>query len=234
MPNYNVSVKTSNYNVLSDPQKKYNIGVNYEIPSKYLQYGNEILDNISIYFDGVRDIFPLTLNGEPYTPINDQQLIVSINGLIKIPGTDYTVTDDQIIFFTPPSVTDLIYIVALSTTADVTRTINFVHDSGSQDMVSGVKGSLTLDVTGRLKSWTIAAEQIGSLTLDVRKSSFDDYPNLISICGNNRPILQNQNKNRDLNLDEWQTDIYSGDILQFQVLSVEKIKRFVLSLKLFL
>ena len=44
MPNYNISVKSSNYNVLSEPQQKYNVGVNYEIPSKYLQYGNEILD----------------------------------------------------------------------------------------------------------------------------------------------------------------------------------------------
>ena len=43
MPKYNVSVKSSNYQVLSEPQKKYNVGVNYEIPSKYLQYGNEIL-----------------------------------------------------------------------------------------------------------------------------------------------------------------------------------------------
>ena len=32
MPNYNVSVKSSNYQVLSEPQKKYNVGVNYEIP----------------------------------------------------------------------------------------------------------------------------------------------------------------------------------------------------------
>ena len=32
MPNYNVSVKSSNYNVLSEPQQKYNVGVNYEIP----------------------------------------------------------------------------------------------------------------------------------------------------------------------------------------------------------
>ena len=49
MPNYNVAVKTSNYQVLSEPQKKFNVGVNYEIPSKYLQYGNEIL-NTSVGF----------------------------------------------------------------------------------------------------------------------------------------------------------------------------------------
>ena len=52
MPKYNVSVKSSNYQVLSEPQKKYNVGVNYEIPSKYLQYGNEILNTSSWVFNG--------------------------------------------------------------------------------------------------------------------------------------------------------------------------------------
>ena len=58
MPNYNVSVKSSNYQVLSEPQKKYNVGVNYEIPSKYLQYGNEILNVSSWVFNGSNTGFP--------------------------------------------------------------------------------------------------------------------------------------------------------------------------------
>ena len=234
MPNYNVSVKNSNYNVLSGPQKKYNIGVNYEIPSKYLQYGNEVLDDISNNFDGTTTIFDLKLNSVAYTPVNDQQLIVSINGLMQTAGVDYAVSNNQIVFTNPPASSDSIYIVALSTTADLTRTINFIHDAGSQDMITGTKGSLTLDVTGRIQSWTVTSEQIGSITLDVRKSSFEDYPNVISICGVDRPSLNNQNKNRNLSLSTWQTDIFAGDILQFEVLSAQNIRRFVLSLKLFL
>ena len=77
MPNYNVSVKSSNYQVLSEPQKKYNVGVNYEIPSKYLQYGNEILNVTTWVFNGTNTGFPLIDNaGDAYTPANDQQLIV--------------------------------------------------------------------------------------------------------------------------------------------------------------
>lgn len=234
MPNYNVSVKNSNYNVLSGPQKKYNIGVNYEIPSKYLQYGNEVLDDISNNFDGTTNIFDLKLNSIAYTPANDQQLIVSINGLVQKAGDDYTVSNNQIIFTTAPANTDSIYIVALSTTADVTRTINFIHDAGSQNMVTGTKGSLTLDVTGRIQSWTVTSEQTGSIMLDIKKSSFEDYPNMISICSLDKPNLVNQNKNRNLVLSNWQTDIFAGDILQFEVLSVQNIRRFVLSLKMFL
>jgi hypothetical protein len=234
MANYNVSVKNSNYNILSNPQRKYNVGVNYEIPSKYLQYGNEILDDISINFDGTTNIFNLSLNSVFYTPVNDQQLIVSINGLIQSPGVDYTVSGNQIVFTTPPVNTDKIYIVGLSTTADLVRTINFVHDSGSHDMTPGSKGSLTIDVTGRIDSWTVASEDAGVIILDVKKASFNDYPNVISICGPIRPNLNLQHKNKSSDLTGWQTDVYAGDILQFDVSSVQTVRRFVLSLKLLL
>ena len=137
MPNYNVSVKTSNYQVLSEPQKKYNVGVNYEIPSKYLQYGNEILNTTNWVFDGTTTIYPLIDAGnDPYTPVNDQQLIVAINGLVQVPGIDYTINGTDIVFNTPPSQGDQVYVVALSTTADLTRTINFVVDAGSAPMLS--------------------------------------------------------------------------------------------------
>ena len=130
MPNYNISVKSSNYNVLSDPQKKYNVGVNYEIPSKYLQYGNEILNTTNWVFDGVTTDYPLIDQaGDAYTPVNDQQLIVAINGLVQVPGIDYTVSGTTIIFNSPPTAGDTVYVVGLSTTADLTRTINFVVDS---------------------------------------------------------------------------------------------------------
>ena len=37
MPTYNVSVQNSNYNVITPAQKKYAVGVTYDIPAKYLQ-----------------------------------------------------------------------------------------------------------------------------------------------------------------------------------------------------
>ena len=111
MPKYNVSVKSSNYQVLSEPQKKYNVGVNYEIPSKYLQYGNEILNTSSWIFNGTNLGFPLIdADGDPYTPINDQQLIVAVNGLVQVPGIDYTVSGTNIIFTTPPTSGDTVYV----------------------------------------------------------------------------------------------------------------------------
>ena len=135
MPKFNVSVKSSNYQVLSEPQKKFNVGVNYEIPSKYLQYGNEILNTSGWSFDGTTTGFPLIdSSGDPYSPTNDQQLIVTINGLVQVPGIDYTTNGTGLVFTTAPGATDSVYVVGLSTTADLTRTINFVVDAGSAHM----------------------------------------------------------------------------------------------------
>ena len=74
----------------------YNIGVNYEIPSKSVQYQNLILDSIASQFDGTKTTFDLYVDGEPYTPVNAQGLIISINDVVLSPGVDYNVSGSQI------------------------------------------------------------------------------------------------------------------------------------------
>ncbi len=161
MPTYNVSVQNQNYSVVSEAQKKYAVGVTYDIPAKYLQHNNAVLDAINTGFNGVATVFNLTENGVAYTPTNDAQLIVSINGVIQHPGIDYSVSGSQITFSTAPDLGDPAFIVATSTTADLTRTINFVYGSGSVDMNNGPKGELAIDVTGKIQSWTLTADAVG-------------------------------------------------------------------------
>ena len=239
MPNYNVSVKSSNYQVLSEPQKKYNVGVNYEIPSKYLQYGNEILNTTGWTFNGTDKSFALIDNaGDAYTPINDQQLIVCINGLVQVPGIDYTVSGTNLIFTTAPGSSDTVYVVALSTTADLTRTINFVVDAGSSPMSYGIKGDMTLDVTGKIISWTLIADQEGQVQFDIKKTDYANFPTFSSICGTDKPTLGNINAgtkqriNRNTSLTTWNTSLVSGDILQFEIVYALNIQRCVVSMKL--
>ena len=239
MPKYNVSVKSSNYQVLTDPQKKYNVGVNYEIPSKYLQYGNEILDTSGWTFDGTTTGYSLIdSSGDPYTPINDQQLIVCINGLVQVPGIDYTTSGTSLVFTTAPSSSDAVYVVGLSTTADLTRTINFVVDAGSAPMSSGIKGDMTLDVTGKIISWTLIADQEGQVQFDIAKSDYANFPNFSSICGTERPQLGDITTgvegriNRNTTISSWSPTLNSGDILQFEIVYALNIQRCVVSLKL--
>ena len=98
----------------------YNIGVNYEIPSKSVQYQNLILDSIASQFDGTKTTFDLYVDGEPYTPVNAQGLIISINDVVLSPGVDYNVSGSQIIFTNPPAASSDFFGVALRTVADLT------------------------------------------------------------------------------------------------------------------
>ena len=213
----------------------YNIGVNYEIPSKSVQYQNLILDSIASQFDGTKTTFDLYVDGEPYTPVNAQGLIISINDVVQSPGVDYTVSGSQIIFTNPPAASSDFFGVALRTVADLTRTINFVLDNGSNDITSGVKGSLGLDVSGRIESWTLVSENEGSIVIDIKRDKYDTYPDsLTSIVGSEYPRLSTQKKNRDESLSTWTTDVVAGDILDFSVVSCSGIQKCSLFLRLIL
>tara|TARA_Y100001934_G_C12339367_1_gene769360 strand:+ start:1516 stop:2217 length:702 start_codon:yes stop_codon:yes gene_type:complete len=213
----------------------YNIGVNYEIPSKSVQYQNLILDSIASQFDGTKTTFPLTVDGDPYTPVNAQGLIISIDDVVLSPGVDYNVSGGQIIFTNPPAAGAEFFGVALRTVADLTRTINFVLDNGSNDITAGVKGSLGLDVSGRIESWTVVSENEGSIVIDIKKDKYDTYPDsLTSIVGTEYPRLSNQKKNRDESLSTWTTDLVAGDILDFSVVSCTGIQKCSLFLRLIL
>ena len=222
----------TDYLVTLNEPGPYRIGVDYEIPTKSIQYGNIILDNINSQFTGTAHTFGLSVTGSSYVPINDQQLIVVKNNLVMEPIEDYTTSTDNIIFTLAPSPGDDVFIIALATTADLTRTINYVIDSGSITMISGNKGSVTLDVSGVIESLVILSDQQGDLTLDIKKSTYSTFPTFTSIVGGVYPQMSNDRKVRDDNLNNWDTSIVAGDILTFDVIAVNNINRFLISLKL--
>lgn len=222
----------SDYLVTLNEPGSFRIGVDYEIPTKSIQYGNIILNNINSQFTGAAHTFGLAASGGPYVPINDQQLIVVKNNLVMEPIEDYTTSTNNIIFTVAPSVGDDVFIIALATTADLTRTINYIVDSGSLSMVSGNKGSVTLDVSGILENVVILSDQQGDLTLNIKKSNYSTYPTFSSIVGGVYVQLTNARKVRDDVLSGWTKTIVAGDILTFDVIAVNNINRFLISLKL--
>lgn len=222
----------TDYLVTLNEPGPYRIGVDYEIPTKSIQYGNIILDNINSQFTGIAYTFALNASGTSYVPINDQQLIVVKNNLVMEPIEDYTTSTNNIIFTVAPNPGDDVFIIALATTADLTRTINYVVDSGSIAMLPGNKGSVTLDVSGVLESLTILSDQQGDLTLDIKKSTYSTFPTFTSIVGGIYPQMTNARKVRDDNLNNWDTSIVAGNILTFDVIAVNNINRFLISLKL--
>jgi len=234
---YNVRVANNQYRIGYRPSPQYAVDVNYEIPSKSTQNSNLILDNISSQFNNTKTTFSLSVSNTPYYPLNSQQLIISVDNVVLDPSVDYTVSSNSIIFTTPPNTNSTFFGVALATTADLTRTLNYVVDSGSFPLSPGPKGNMTIDVTGTIECWTLISDTIGNLELDIKKCSYNNFPNFSSIVGTEPPKLgvlnsSTQRKNKDENLTTWQKQVNAGDIFQFEVIYSVNITRFVISLKL--
>lgn len=228
MTDFIVTIDDENYyDVRSDPGLvSHNLGVNYEIPTKSTQYSNFRLDNIGSSFNGSRQTFPLTVNGEAYFPLNEQQLMISINDIILNPGVDFQVSGSNIFFTTPPTAGHEFFGIALATTADLTRTINVVFDNGSFDIATGSKGYLNIDVTGTIESWMLVSEDEGNIAIDIFKTRYDQFPNgFTSIVGSEFPLIINGRKSRDESLSTWNTKITAGDILDFRVVSCTGISK---------
>ena len=114
-------INTTSFTVTQSDGEDYSVGLNYEAPSKGIQYQNLILDDISSQFDGTQTVFSLSDSGDSYNALNDQQLIVSVANQILSPGVDYTVSGSEIVFATPPASGSPFFTVALANTADLTR-----------------------------------------------------------------------------------------------------------------
>ena len=61
------------------------------------------LGDISPSFDGSETTFALTIAGKSVQPLNAQQLIINLGGVIQNAGTDYTVSSTNITFTTAPT-----------------------------------------------------------------------------------------------------------------------------------
>ena len=223
----------TNYDVRLTSQDRFSVDLNYEIPLKQVQYNNLIIDDISSQFNGLESNFTIYINGEEYFPINEQQLIIAIDGTILTPVIDYQVSGSTLTFINPPTNGQFFSGVALVTTADLTRTIVFLIDNGSIDISPGSKGYLSLDVAGAIESWTILSEDTGSIAIDIKKTSYSEFPNnFVSIVGSEYPTLISQDKNKDDNLTTWDKLLNTGDILDFNVLSCNGISKCTLTLRL--
>ena len=75
------------------------------------------------------------------------------------------------------------------------------------------------------------AEISGSVEVDVKICSYDDYPNLASICNGNRPYITDDVKNRDLDVQDWDEFIPQDSILMIEAVSAINIDKVTVVLK---
>lgn len=116
---------------------------------------------------------------------------------------------------------------------NVIRTITFIIDGGGIVITTGVKGFIEVPFACTIVAWTLMANVSGSIVIDVWKDTYANFPPTIldTITGTEKPTLVSVQKNQDIALTTWTTAISAGDILAFNVDSVDTIQRATLSLK---
>lgn len=111
--------------------------------------------------------------------------------------------------------------------------IEFVIDGGGSAITTGIKGDLEIPFNCIIQSWTLLADQSGSIVIDVWKDTLANFPPIAgdSITGSSIPTLSSQSSATSSTLTGWTTTINAGDILRYNVDSITDITRVTLSLK---
>lgn len=112
-------------------------------------------------------------------------------------------------------------------------TITFVMDGGTFALNFGEKGELEIPFKCQITGWTLLADTVGSVVVDIWKCPYANYPPGVAntITGSAKPTLTTAVKAQSSTLSGWTTTITAGDILRFVVDTVDTVIRVTLSLK---
>ena len=110
------------------------------------------------------------------------------------------------------------------------RSIGISIDGGGSPISTGVKGYVQVPFAGTITRWTLLADQVGSIVLDVWKDSFANAPPTISdsITGSEKPTLSSEQDAEDAALTTWMTTVTAGDVFGFNVDSADTLTRVTL------
>jgi hypothetical protein len=108
--------------------------------------------------------------------------------------------------------------------------IGITIDGAGSAITTGDKGSISIPYNATLNDVTMIADVSGVCIIDILKSNFSTYPSSSSICSTSKPTISGAIKSVDASLAGWDTNIQSGDILDFQVLSASNITKLNLTI----
>jgi len=110
--------------------------------------------------------------------------------------------------------------------------IIYVIDGGGSAITTGEKGHLDIPFDCTITSWTLLADQSGSIVIDVWNDTYANFPPTVAdtIAGAEKPTLTATQKNQDLDLGTWTTSVSAGDILAFNVDSCSTVTRVTLTI----
>jgi hypothetical protein len=119
------------------------------------------------------------------------------------------------------------------------RQVTVIIDGGGAVITTGLKGFLSLPVSGFWKKWRLLSidstgpATAGSIVIDIWKDSYANYPPTVAdtITAAAKPTLSAVNKNESTALTGWTTQFSAGDILGFNVDSVATVTKVALILE---
>ena len=153
---------------------------------------------------------------EPHADLYNERVILS-DGTIT--HTDDTVRDPHTIIFH-------------ATAASAPRTIGLTLDGGGTPITTGEKGYVTVPFSGTITGWTLLADQVGSIVIDVWSDTYGNFPPTVAdtIAGSEKPTLSGAQKAQDASLTTWDTAVVAGDVIAFNVDSASTVRRVTLTL----
>jgi len=104
-------------------------------------------------------------------------------------------------------------------------------DPGGAVLTAGVKRCIYVKNGIRAGGWTLAADAVGSVVLDLWVAAYPTIPTVANtITGSEKPTLAGVRVNQDSALSTWIPDIPSGSFLVANIDSAATIKQLTVSL----
>jgi len=140
------------------------------------------------------------------------------NNFISISG--YNIDKDPFYRLSAANYDFLVSYVQNTSAASLTG-FQLSHVFSTNKVITNQSAYIIIPEDFRIKSWYVYSQTSTNVIIDVLSGTFDSYPTMISLVGNNYPALDtffHPNKNYADNLQgHWITDITKGSILQFNM-----------------
>ena len=117
-----------------------------------------------------------------------------------------------------------------------TEIIGVAVDNGTQVLTTGIKGHRVLPYDCEVTEWRINSRDSGGVTWDVNWCDWDAYPTTASVGGSGLPIINSNTaagySGSDTSINWTKKSFNAGDILEFEVDTVDVMTNCTLSLKI--
>lgn len=118
------------------------------------------------------------------------------------------------------------------TEAARTSSLFYVIDGGGAPITTGIKGDLHVPFACTITKWTLLADQVGSIVIDLwKRATTSGAPTVAhTITASAKPTLSSSDWDDDSTLTGWTTSVTANDRIRFNVDSITTVTRVMLSL----